>query len=383
MPAPQAAGGGQGDNSTAMLWMVAAVFAAIGIIWFVFRTEIVAIYLTIKLYELDILTYLGGLFKHPYYFENLRQEVISARDAAASVSYHDLGLIGNNVGKWIRLPLVVLLILLAVIVYISNTARVFKRKYNMRDFMKLESQNWPQIIPVLKLDLLKTDIETGPWAMAQTPMQFCKKQKLLEEVRFERREGMTRAERNRIEVVLKRGEANKVFALQLGPLWRGTNKLPPYVRALFAVFAARINGDSRTASKLLIQMSVSSSGKRLNVSGVDGLIKKHENTKGVQKVVKSHAYIMTVMASMLLAAREDGVQASSDFLWLKPMDRRLWYVLNTVGRQTPFIEVAGVFAHWMAEREAGRKLLLPMVEEATNAVEIALKEVVYRPDQEA
>ena len=27
------------------------------------------------------------------------------------------------------------------------------------------------------------------------------------------------------------------------------------------------------------------------------------------------------MASMLAAAREDGVQASSDFLWLKPMDR--------------------------------------------------------------
>ena len=90
---------------------------------------------------------------------------------------------------------------------------------------------------------------------------------------------------------------------------------------------------------------------------------------------------LTVMASMLEAAREDGVQASADFLWLKPLDRRLWYTLNTVGRQTPFIEVAGIFAHWVAEKEAGRKLFVPMVEEATNALELALKEVVYKPDE--
>ena len=89
------------------------------------------------------------------------------------------------------------------------------------------------------------------------------------------------------------------------------------------------------------------------------------------------------MASMLEEARQDGVQASADFLWLKPLDRRLWYTLNTVGRQTPFIEVAGIFAHWIAEKEAQRRLRVPMVEEATNAVELALKDVVYRPDEPA
>ena len=89
-----------------------------------------------------------------------------------------------------------------------------------------------------------------------------------------------------------------------------------------------------------------------------------------------------MMASMLEGAREDGVQASADFLWVKPLDRRFWYMMNTVGRQTPYVEVAGPFAHWIAEKEAGRKLLVPMVEEATNALELALKEVVYRPDEQ-
>ena len=75
------------------------------------------------------------------------------------------------------------------------------------------------------------------------------------------------------------------------------------------------------------------------------------------------------------------MQSSADFLWLKPVDRRLWYTLNSVGRQTPFAEVAGIFAHWIAEKEAGRKLLVPMVDEATKALEIVLTEVVYRRDE--
>ena len=257
-------------------------------------------------------------------------------------------------------------------------ARVFtvKRFIKCKILAKLESKNWPQITPVVNLDLIKTDIDTGPWAMALTPMQFCKRYKLLQEIKPVRQEGMSRKDWDKIEVVLKRGEANKLFAMQLGSLWMGVDKLPPHLKALFAAFAARINADTKPAADLLASISASSGGK-LNFSGTEELLKKHLNTKLVQKVINEHAYVATVMASMLLACRDDGVQASADFLWLKPVDRRLWYTLNTVGRQTPFIEVAGIFAHWVAEREAGRKLMVPMIEEATNAAALALKEIVY------
>jgi intracellular multiplication protein IcmP len=232
----------------------------------------------------------------------------------------------------------------------------------------------------MNLDLVKTNIDQGPWAMAMTPMQFCKRYKLLEEHKAQPREGMTRKEWNRIEVSLRRGQANKVFALQLGPLWQGVERLPPHTRALFAAFAARNQNDTKAAENLLAHIS-RSSAKKLDFMGTDELLKKHLNTKPVQQIINSHAYVLTVMASMLVAAREDGVQASADFLWLKPVDRRLWYMLNTVGRQTPFAEVAGPFAHWIAEREIGRRLIVPMVEEATNAVEKVLKELIYIPDE--
>lgn len=380
MAAPQQ--GGQSDNSAGILWGVAALFAAIGIIWYVFKLQIAGLYLSVKLAELDFITYLFSLFHFDTtYFEQLRQNIQIVKSQPSSITFENMVLVGNIIGRWLRIPFAVLLFMLGIIVYMGNTASVFKRIYKMREFAKLERQNWPQITPVVGLDLIKVDIDKGPWAMAMSPMQFCKRYKLLQEVKPQRREGMARHEWDKIEVILKRGEANQIFALQLGQLWQGPERLPPYAKALFAIFAARINADSQAAAKIILQLANSSTSSSMDCSGVDALLKKHINSKIVQQVMKSHAYVLTVMASMLERARDDGVQASADFLWLKPVDRRLWYTLNVVGRQTPFIEVAGVFAHWVAEKRAGRKLFVPMIEEATNAVEIALKEVVYRPEE--
>jgi intracellular multiplication protein IcmP len=373
MPAAQQSGQG-GDNSYAILWGIAAIFFIIGVVWFYLQKQIVTFYLSIKLYEMSLLK----IFSHR--FDDLYNSTSYLLAFPATVTIKDLWIVGSGVGDWLRIPLTIFLIILAFVVYIFNTTRAFKHIYTLQNFIKLEKNNWPQIIPVANLDLVKTDIDKGPWAMSLTPMQYCKRYRILDEFRPQRTEGMSRKDWDRIEVVVRRGEASRLFALQLGALWKGPQSLAPHVRALFAVFAARINADSKTAADLLNQFSQSATSK-LNFNGVDALLKKHVNTKLVQRVAQSHAYVLTVMASMLEEARADGVQASADFLWLKAVDRRLWYTLNTVGRQTPFVEVAGIYAHWIAEKELGRKLMVPMVEEATKALELALKEVVYRPDE--
>src|SRR3990167_2004050 len=376
MAAPAQQGSGQSDNTMGVIWGVVACLVVIGVIWYSFKNYIISAYLTLKLYEINFLS----LFSSTR-FEDLRATILAALTNPDKLNFADLITIGDGVGDWLRLPLVVLFIILAFVVYLSNSARVYRRNYTMQELAKLEKDNWPQISPIVHLNLLKTDIDTGPWAMAMTPMQFCKKNKLLEEVRSQRREGMARKEWDKIQVVLRRGEANKIFALQLGQLWKDVDRLAPHIKALFTVFAARIHADSKAAADLIHQLNVSNTSK-LNIAGVEVLLKKHVNTKQVQHIIQSHAYVFTVMAAMLEAAREDGVQASADFLWLKPLDRRLWYTLNTVGRQTPFVEIAGIFAHWIAEKEAGRRLIVPAVEEATKALEIALSEVVYQPDEE-
>lgn len=371
MAAPQQQG--QGDNSNAVLWIVAALFVFGALFWFFLKKEIITFYFTVKVFEINFLSlFTNGL--------NDVKNFIQTTDPN-QLTFREMVKVGEAVGEYLRIPLVILLFILAFLVFFGNTARVFKKVYTMRDLLQLEKVNWPQITPVANLDLVKTDIDKGPWAMALTPMMFCKRHKLLEERKRAPQEGVTKKEWNKIEVTLKRGLANKVFALQLGPLWQGTAKLPPHVRAIFAAFAARYNGDAKASSELFSRMSASSDSK-LDFTGADELCKKYEGTKGIQRVIQSHAYVLTVMASMLEAAREDGVQASADFLWLKPLDRRLWYMLNTVGRQTPFVEVAGIFAHWIAEKDLGKKMVVPMVEEATNALDIALKDIVYKPDEE-
>jgi intracellular multiplication protein IcmP len=364
--------GGQSDDSMGILWIIAAVLVFSSIFGYIFKKQIVTVYFKIKLLEISLIS----LFTHG--LDDTHFAILTADPTA--LTYPDVIKLGDAVGDYMRIPLALFLMGLAYFVYFKNSTRVFKRTYSMKQLAILEQVNWPQITPVIKLDLVKTNIDQGPWAMAMTPMQFCKRHKLLEEHKAQPREGMTRKEWNRVEVTLRRGQANKLFALQLGMLWQGIEKLPLHVRALFAVFAARNQNDTEAAAQLLANIS-RSSAKKLDFTGTEELLAKHKDKKNIQKIINSHAYVLTVMASMLEAAREDGVQASADFLWLKPIDRRMWYMLNTVGRQTPFTEVAGPFAHWIAEREIGRRLIVPMVEEATNALDKVLKELIYVPDE--
>lgn len=365
-------GGDQSDNSYGILWITGAILIFSFGIWYVYRAQITKVYFSVKLWEIKFISF----FTHK--LDDVRDVIISTDPG--TLSFKDVMQVGDLVGDYLRIPVVLIIIALACGVYFANSTRLFKRVYSMRDLAEAEKKNWPQICPPLGLDLDKQDIDKGPWAMALTPMQFCKRYKLLDEHKPVPKEGMARKEWNQIEVTLRRGQATKIFSIQLGPLWQGIDKLPLYIRALFAIFAAKHHSDVTAVLAMVNQLSASSKTK-LDFTGVDALCKKYQDTKIVQRIISSHAYVLTVMASMLMAAREDGVQASADFLWLKPVDRKLWYMLNTVGRQTPFVEVAGPFAHWNAEKLMGRRLLVPMVEEATHALEIALKEMVYHPDE--
>jgi len=183
--APQ--GGGQPDNSYGMLWGIAAIFAVLACAWMFFKKPIIHGYLSLKLFEVQIL---NSLSNNKY--EALHSLLVSAIRKSDQLAFPDLMMIGDGVGDIIKYPFILIMLVLAFVVYFGNTTRMFKRTYNMRDLVKLEKDNWPQISPVVGLDLIKTNIDEGPWAMALTPMQFCKRHQLLEEIRPQRREGMAR-----------------------------------------------------------------------------------------------------------------------------------------------------------------------------------------------
>ncbi len=363
-----------GDNSLAPLWIILCIFLLGWLLWAFFHTQIVAFALQIKFWESRLIAFaLPSMAQLPASIHHL---------IPAQIAFSQLLDVSREVGSYLRYPIIVVLVVLALIIYFSHINLQFKKFYNMNTLAEAERKNWPQISPVIKLDLVKEDIDKGPWAMALSPMQFAKKYQLLKEEKIIPSMTMTAKMHNQRTVNIKREAAHQIFVMQCGEYWQGIHYLKPVTKALFAVFAARANRDRDGALKLLLQIAESTTHGRLDFSGADALLEKHKNNNLVQRVMHSHAYVLTVMASMLVLARKEGVLATADFLWLKPTDRLLWFMLNSVGRQTAFAEVSGPFAHWNVERAMGRKLMVPMVDEAVNGLEAAIKDILYLPDAE-
>lgn len=378
---PQGGGGGQQspnqtstENHMAPIWILLGIFIFGYVLWMVARGPIVMAFCYFKLAEIQLFS----LFDHNLLL--LKPAIHAMLQNPKHVGYAQLSLLAKQVGHVMLIPVLVILGLLSVLLYFRSSTAQYRRTYTMDSLLKLENPLWPQTTPILGKNLVDDHIEKGAWSMALTPMQFAKKHKLLKEIIPVDDDTKKLRKEKKITVSVIKDKAMQTFAEQLGPIWRGPQSLNIHTRALFAAFAARACNDYEASHKLLMQIAASSNG-RLNFSGTNELIKKYENHKLIKKITSEHAYTLTVMASMLVLARTNGVLASADFLWLKPIDRRMWFLLNTIGRQTAPVEVAGPFAHWLAEKELGRPIKTPMIYQAVPALEEAVDEIVYQPDE--
>ncbi|MCP0913197.1 MULTISPECIES: type IVB secretion system coupling complex protein DotM/IcmP [Legionella] len=370
--AQQAQQPGSGDNSLAPVWIMVLLLLTLYIVWYVAHEYIVAFIFHINILQAKLVSFLTGgtqLANEIYLMQTIDP---------ATVKWNQLIDLTRSVGNYVRYPIAAVLIVLAFFLYRSNITLKFRKTYDMRSLRAQEQYNWPAIMPVVKEDLVGMDINKGPWAMALTPMEFARRFKLLKKEDALLDNPLPGQE---MTAGIRRGDAKRIFTLQLGPYWDGFERCPPHAQALAAVFMARINRDRNSAVKILESIDRTYAEGKPDYSVAIAILKKYQNTEIVQRIVAKHAYLLTVMASLLQSARDDGVVPTSEFLWLKPVDRRLWYMLNCVGRQTPFVEVGGPFAHWRAEQAMGRRSLVPMIDEAIKALEIAVKEVKLSPQE--
>lgn len=360
------------DNSFAAIWIIVLLFLTSYIVWRYGHAQIVQVVFQINIWQAKLVN---------FFLNNKAladQIVLMQTINPASVDFEQLWSMTRAVGDFMRYPVVVILVILAIILYTSNITLKFRKAHDMKSLRKQEQYNWPAIMPVIKEDLVSQDLNKGPWAMALSPFEFAKKYQLLrkDDVLLD-----NQIPGQEMTAGIRRGDAKRVFTMQLGPYWDGFERCSPPTFALAAVFIARINRDREAANTILQTLDKTFVLGKPDYSVAKSVMKKYYNTEIVQDIVAKHAYVFTVMASLLEAARDDGVVPSAEFLWLKVVDRRLWYMLNCVGRQTPYSEIAGPFAHWRAEKEMGHRSLVPMVDEATKALEIAIKEIKLTPRQ--
>lgn len=382
MPAsqqPQGGGGGP-DNSLDFLWMIVLIVGGLALTWYFAHQYIVSGVLAVRTYEVAFIEYImrgyGVIASYLHLptpnMDNLMGVMDTINSPPNDMTLQQLADLSTQVGRYYMIPVAIIIMIFAMITFFGNVAERFKHVYSMETLRKSENRIWPQVTPVMKVDLVKKDLDQGPWASSLTPMLFAKKYKLLIENR----------ENKQITVKLNEGAAYRLFSLQVGQFWRDIESFPVHVQALYAIFLARANQDRANADKLLNQIAKSATSEKLDFSGVKELVAKHKNSKYAQYAQQKHAYLLTVMATLLDIGRTDGVLATAEFLWLKPIDRPLWYMLNSVGRQTSFPEVAGAYAHWLAEKKLDRPLKVPMIDEAVKALDVAIQEIIYEPDEQ-
>lgn len=360
------------DNSMAPVWIIILLIATVYIIWYFDHTYIVSFVFYINILQAKLVHFFvdsQALSHEIYLMQTLDPE---------TVNWDQMMLLSRNVGAYTRYPIIAILAVSAFLLYTTNVTLKYRKTYTMKLLRTQEQYNWPAIMPVIKLDLTNVDINQGPWAMGLSPIEFARKYKLLKKNDRLLDNPLPGQE---MTAGVRRGDAKRIFTLQLGPYWDSFERCPPHARAVAAIFMARLNRERSSAVAIMDAIDKSYAAGKPDYTVANSTLKKYQHSEAVQRVISKHAYYLTVMAALLHASRIDGVVPTSEFLWLKPVDRRLWYMLNCVGRQTPYVEVAGPFAHWKAEEAMGRRSLVPMIDEAIRALEIAIREVKLSPQE--
>lgn len=350
-------GGGGGGNDG--VFMIMGIMLAIIAIGYFYGTKITAAHITLKKAEIFVLETIMVDRVFSTKWEEKIGPVLELMEAPPEkLGLKENTVISANVNYFFRWIWIAILGYFGWKVYVKNPLQKFTRRMSMVTLSKSEEGLWPAIAPVNKLDILSEPFDTGKWAMSKQPMDFAKQYKLLDE-----------------DSKLIKDRAEKLFASQLGKLWEGPGKLPKATRALFAAFAAQIDGDLKASKTALDTLSKTAALGTPDYSWVNGYLAKYGKCDRVQRVLAEHAYVNTIMASMIEAAREFGVLASAQFIWLKPVNRTLWYTLNGVGRRVAFAEIGGIYAHWIAEKVATHPIERPYVIKAVEGLEKAILEV--------
>ncbi len=370
------------DNE--LLWVLAGTFVLVIAIWFLGHEKISAFVMKLRSFETHLLVF------DPEAREALRDWL--AATAPKDATLKDLWNSGMAAGRSLRwVVLVILTALFGYLFYKSpDRSSRYSRKYTTDSLAEQESDEWRAIKPVLGRKLIDVPLDDPINGMRMRPRDYGRKHGFIVPIA-----GLSDNEKNSVNIevldekdVLRLDVARAVFSRQLGSVWQGVPSLRLYEKALFAAFAAQINNTkenkaSELAQQILDDLSVNyvRAVEEKNISLIDSplvakAIEEYGNTKAVARIVSRHAYVRTVMVSMLLAARDNGVLPPSWFRWLKTVDRVTWYALNDLGLDVASVEAGGVRAHWLAESMTKTPIVNPMIEPALIGLKTNLGEII-------
>jgi intracellular multiplication protein IcmP len=341
--------------------MIFVAIVLIGVLfWWAFRVRIAGIILGLRLIESSVFSlFTSNLDDLRIWMRGIDRRLVTASDMYK---------VSHEVGSYLRFLTTPVLIFLGYKLYKNSPVEKFKRTFTHETLPVAQADVYPWMKISTKINISAMDPEIGPWAYAKTERMFAREYKL-------------RGEKGEYDKI----RAEQIFIKQLGPIWLGYKHLKPHAKGIFAMLAARVNKDFKSSDKLLIQLAESAAMGEMNYAGVDELAAKHMESKAMQRIIRQHAYEKTVLMAMVEKAR--GGVAGKDylppnwFLWLKGVDRPLWYALSDIGRMAPHVESAGVFSHWLMESMRRKRLEMPFVKNAVEGLAIELAKFTEDGDE--
>ena len=344
---------------------------------------------------------------------------------ARTLSFSELLFFLDEAGKPFAMGSAVLLLFLAGCGFFLSPAERYRRTLSMERLLRHNVSLYPSIAPVLNWgkSLLEESLDKGPWRLAMQPLQFVACHGLLKDDRDKKPLGhdllLTADELGNLDSPVlsgtvpchfDRAEAQRIFCTQLGPRFHGFSRMPHYLQALVIAFMLFSMDRKREAQEILDSLSLSfrppreargfelsrhfpfvrfpKKGRKSYVLQARIPLSQKEirslwENEGIQKAVRAHnAYTNLLVLAIYACARRKGVLPTAEFLWLKPVNRGLFYLLNNYGRRTCWVEIAGAWTHYQAEEAlAGVQSdfcadMLPeeekMVQEAVNGLEKAM-----------
>jgi intracellular multiplication protein IcmP len=349
------------------------------LLWTYYHPQISALVMLIMHHEMQF----SNNFSSRYQLADQEMEQTWPND----VSLKDLYGIAQAVGMFFRIPATVLIVVLAAFCAVRAAPSRFKRQFDLDGLIEEQASEFPVIsaFAARHLKLAAPEAEKIlPADYALTPGEWISRFAADPSGR------------------LNEQKAHAALAKQLGERWTGLASAPPVARLLFTVFALHLAERRDDALQILGEASVCVSDARHDgengplaalpfssalISQVDGFFEKSVSTSqkaAAIKITAGHAYVSTALMALLTASRiKAGVMAPAQFVWLKLVDRNLWYALHSLGYEiegigryihpNPRVEALGARDHWAAERIAGRPILKPDFYESIVALRRAAK----------
>lgn len=254
-------------------------------------------------------------------------------------------------------------------VYLKGPGTQYRRKMSMDGLIKAQSDNFPYIHPFTQFNPSNqpprppgspVPAELPTFAEALGPEEWLAYNQIPD-----------------IDGRLDQRAVYQAMAKQLGPRWQGVKKLQPYKKIMLAAFCLKAARKRNEADRMLGRLAMCwEYGHGLNLRKDSGLLKEANKILANRELsgktlakANQHAFETPALMRALATAREEGgVLAPSQFLWLRAHNRRLWYPLNNLGRQSYHMEAIGAMAHFKAEKMTLRPIPKPKVETAVNSI---------------